>query len=207
MAAATLRVSVARRWICVCSSAVWREDVAHSATVGMRTRPPSSAKRWRSGAAPTPRLRLRELCPGGDPPSGRASTGRTQSRIEADLELGRERDLVPELEQLVAEQPLREQLRAQLMLALYRSGRQADALATYQDARQALVDELGLEPGTRLRELEQAMLRQDDDLLSVAVRARPPRASSLSAPHRRPLSPRSFRSPSRSLGARPASSS
>ena len=97
-----------------------------------------------------------------------------ESRIEADLELGRERDLVPELEQLVAEQPLREQLRAQLMLALYRSGRQADALAAYQDARQALVGELGLEPGTRLRELEQAMLRQDDDLLPAAVRAHAP---------------------------------
>jgi DNA-binding SARP family transcriptional activator len=81
-------------------------------------------------------------------------------RIEADLELGRS-DVVGELEALIAEHPLRERLRGQLMLALYRSGRQADALAAYQDARRALVDELGIEPGRELRELEQAILRQD----------------------------------------------
>ena len=91
-------------------------------------------------------------------------------RIEADLALGREHDLVPELEQLVAEQPLREHLYAQLMLALYRSGRQADALAAYHEARRALVDELGIEPGTRLRELEHAILRQDAELLPSVAR-------------------------------------
>ncbi len=87
-----------------------------------------------------------------------------EARIEADLQLGRQSDLVGELEALVAEHPLRERLRAQLMLALYRSGRQADALAAYQDARSALVDALGIDPSPELRELERAILRQDASL-------------------------------------------
>ncbi|HKP17303.1 MAG TPA: BTAD domain-containing putative transcriptional regulator, partial [Gaiellaceae bacterium] len=73
-------------------------------------------------------------------------------------------ELVGELEALVSEQPLRERLRAQLMLALYRSGRQAEALAAFQEARRALVDELGIEPGRELRELHQAILNQDPTL-------------------------------------------
>ncbi len=72
-----------------------------------------------------------------------------EQRIDADLALGRQRELIGELEALVAEQPLRERPRSQLMLALYRSGRQADALAVYQDARRALVDELGRRAGPR----------------------------------------------------------
>jgi predicted ATPase/DNA-binding SARP family transcriptional activator len=84
-----------------------------------------------------------------------------EERIDADLELGRHADVVGELEALVARNPLRERLRKQLMLALYRSGRQADALAAYQDARRTLVDELGLEPSEELQELERAILQQD----------------------------------------------
>ncbi|PWU23606.1 MAG: hypothetical protein C5B48_08290 [Candidatus Rokuibacteriota bacterium] len=84
--------------------------------------------------------------------------------IDAELELGRQAELIPELEALVAEHPYRERLRGQLMLALYRSGRQADALAAYRDARTTLDEELGLEPSTALRELEQAILRQDPSL-------------------------------------------
>ena len=84
-----------------------------------------------------------------------------EERIEADLALGRHADVVPELEALVGREPLRERLRGQLMLALYRSGRQADALEAYQQARAALVGELGIEPGRQLRELHQAILRQD----------------------------------------------
>ncbi|HXV56438.1 MAG TPA: BTAD domain-containing putative transcriptional regulator [Gaiellaceae bacterium] len=84
-----------------------------------------------------------------------------EERIEADLALGRHAELVPELERLVAEAPLRERLRGQLMLSLYRSGRQADALAAYRAARAALVEELGLDPGRALQELEAAILRQD----------------------------------------------
>ena len=91
-----------------------------------------------------------------------------EDRIEADLALGRG-DVVPELEALIAEHPLRERLRGQLMLALYRSGRQAEALSAYRDARRALVDELGIEPGRELRELEQAILRQDAELDAPAA--------------------------------------
>jgi len=87
-----------------------------------------------------------------------------EDRIDAELALGRHGQLVGELERLVAEQPLRERLRGQLMLALYRSGRQADALAVYQRARKTLVDELGIEPGDALRKLERAILAQDPSL-------------------------------------------
>ena len=88
----------------------------------------------------------------------------TELRIEADLALGRHDELIAELEALVAEHPLRERLRTFLMTALYRSGRQAEALDAYQDARRALVDELGIEPGAALQELERAILRQDPAL-------------------------------------------
>jgi DNA-binding SARP family transcriptional activator len=85
-------------------------------------------------------------------------------RIDADLALGRHDELVGELEALVAEQPLRERLRADLMTALYRAGRQAEALDAYKDARRALVDELGIEPSAALQELERAILRQEPAL-------------------------------------------
>jgi DNA-binding SARP family transcriptional activator/predicted ATPase len=87
-----------------------------------------------------------------------------EQRLEADLALGRHVEVVPELEALVREHPLRESLRGLLMLALYRSGRQADALANYHDARATLVEELGLDPGQALQRLEQAILRQDPAL-------------------------------------------
>lgn len=87
-----------------------------------------------------------------------------EARIEADLALGRQDSLVAELETLVAAQPYREGLRAQLMLALYRSGRQAEALETYRRARRTFSEELGIEPGRRLQELEGAILRHDSSL-------------------------------------------
>jgi predicted ATPase/DNA-binding SARP family transcriptional activator/Flp pilus assembly protein TadD len=86
-----------------------------------------------------------------------------EARIDAELTL-KGSGLVPELEHLVAENPLRERLRAQLMLALYRSGRQADALAVYRDTRQALVETFGIEPGPALRQLERAILEQEASL-------------------------------------------
>lgn len=94
-----------------------------------------------------------------------------EARIDADLELGGGSALVPELETLVAEHPLRERFRGQLMLALYRAGRQADALETYREARKLLDDGLGLEPGERLRNLERAILRQDPTLAPAAAEA------------------------------------
>jgi CheY-like chemotaxis protein len=90
--------------------------------------------------------------------------GAVEDRIDAELSLGRHAALVAELEQWVSRHPLRERLRAQLMLGLYRCGRQVEALATYRETRRVLHDELGLEPGVRLRELEQAVLRQDAGL-------------------------------------------
>jgi hypothetical protein len=90
-----------------------------------------------------------------------------EERIAAELELGRGSELVAELEALVAEQPLRERLRGHLMLALYRSGRQAEALRSYHDARHELVEELGVEPGPALQQLYRSILRQEGTLVSV----------------------------------------
>jgi DNA-binding SARP family transcriptional activator len=106
-----------------------------------------------------------------------------EERIEADLALGRGPELVPELETLVAQRPLDEHPRAQLMLALYRAGRQADALAVFRDGRRVLDEELGLELGEQLRELERAILRQDP-ALSVTAAAKP--SSSIIAVSERP---------------------
>jgi YVTN family beta-propeller protein len=87
-----------------------------------------------------------------------------EDRIDSDLALGRSIELVPELEALVREHPLRERLLGQLMLALYRSGRQAEALAAFQAAKQRLSEELGLEPGPQLRDLEHRILEHDPGL-------------------------------------------
>jgi DNA-binding SARP family transcriptional activator/DNA-binding CsgD family transcriptional regulator len=87
-----------------------------------------------------------------------------QGRLEADLLLGRHNDVVGELEVLVARYPRREGLRQQHMLALYRSGRQAESLAAYHEARRALADELGIEPSPALRELERRILQHDPSL-------------------------------------------
>jgi DNA-binding SARP family transcriptional activator/ABC-type branched-subunit amino acid transport system substrate-binding protein len=92
--------------------------------------------------------------------------------IEAKLALGDHAEVVGQLEALIGEHPYRERLRAQLMLALYRSDRQADALQAYQDARRTLVDELGIDPSERLRELEQKILEQSPELASPAPEAR-----------------------------------
>jgi YVTN family beta-propeller protein len=94
-----------------------------------------------------------------------------EERIDADLALGRHSDLIGELEALVKQHPLRERLRGQLMLALYRCGRQAEALDLYHQTRKLLRNELGLEPSPALQELEQGILRQDSSL------AAPPRTA------------------------------
>jgi DNA-binding SARP family transcriptional activator len=90
--------------------------------------------------------------------------GALELRVDADLTLGRHAELLPELGALVRHHPLRERLRAQLMLALYRSGRQAEALDTFDAGRRMLAEELGLEPGSRLRALQAGILAQDPEL-------------------------------------------
>jgi YVTN family beta-propeller protein len=87
-----------------------------------------------------------------------------EQRIDADLELGRDDELVPELEALVRDHPFRERLLYQLMLGLYRSGRQAEALGALQAAKRRFAEELGLEPGPQLRDLERLILEQDPQL-------------------------------------------
>ena len=100
-----------------------------------------------------------------------------EDRIDADLAIGEQAGLVGELEGIVREHPLRERLRGQLMLALYRCGRQPDALEAYRDARRELLDGLGLEPGRALQELERAILAQDPALDAPAPRHRTQPAS------------------------------
>jgi DNA-binding SARP family transcriptional activator len=102
-------------------------------------------------------------------------------RIDADLEAGQAAELIPELEQLVGRHPLEERLWGQLMLALYRAGRQAEALDAYQRVRHLLSGDLGLEPGEQLARLQQRILDQDSGLLLGTQTPAPP-ASSLPQP-------------------------
>jgi YVTN family beta-propeller protein len=118
-----------------------------------------------------------------------------ETLIEARLLLGHHAELVPELESLVTESPYRERFHAQLMLALYRSGRQAEALAAFRNARSLLTGELGIEPGRELRELQRAVLRQAPELEPVSGgTARP--VARLTAARAAPLLPSSTPGPS-----------
>jgi predicted ATPase/DNA-binding SARP family transcriptional activator len=110
-------------------------------------------------------------------------------RVEADLAAGRHREVVAELQQLTSDHPWRERLHGQLMLALYRSGRQADALEAYRNAREVLRDQLGIEPGRELHALHQAMLVQDRALEAPPDIAMPgfERRSALPAPPNRTI--------------------
>ena len=116
----------------------------------------------------------------GEPAAGAAAPledlrlAAVEERIEADLALGGHAAVVPELEELVAREPYRERLRGQLIVALYRSGRQADALEAYARARRAFVDELGTEPSRPLQELQRAVLNRDPVLEAPAGVERPP---------------------------------
>ncbi len=121
-----------------------------------------------------------------------------ENRIDADLELGRHMALVPEIELLATHHPRRERFVAQLMLSLYRCGRQADALAAYRAARRSLVEELGIEPGPELRRLEAAVLAQDPALERPAGPV--PASSASGADRPRPTPPAAV--PARSPGAR-----
>jgi DNA-binding SARP family transcriptional activator len=97
-----------------------------------------------------------------------------ETRADAELQLGHDLPLIAELERLIIEHPGRERVASQLMLALYRAGRQADALEVYQRVRTHLAAALGLEPGHALRNLQVQILRQSAELLCVSARARPP---------------------------------
>ena len=112
--------------------------------------------------------------------------GALEERIEADLQLGRHAEIVAEVATLAQEHPLRERIRGAQMLALYRCGRQAEALAAYQEARRALVDELGIEPGRALHELERRILMQDPALELAAARRADSAAGAAPGPRRRP---------------------
>jgi DNA-binding SARP family transcriptional activator len=98
-----------------------------------------------------------------------------ESAVEAELSLGRHAELIPEIKSLLKRHPLSEHLHAQLMLALYRSGRQAEALGAYRAARRVLVDSLGIEPSEELRALERRILEQDKELTAPAPQPRPAR--------------------------------
>ena len=97
-----------------------------------------------------------------------------EDRVEAELEAGRHAELAGELETLAEEHPLRERLRAQLMLALYRAGRQAEALQIYHDTRRVLVEELGIDPSPSLQQLHGSILRQDPGLEAGGAAAAAP---------------------------------
>ena len=110
--------------------------------------------------------------------------GAIEKRIDADLALGRHAEVVGELEALAVEHRLRERVRGQVMLALYRCGRQGDALAVYQSARRELVEDLGIEPSVSLRELEHSILRHDPALEPAPPAQHPPadQAANVSPP-------------------------
>jgi YVTN family beta-propeller protein len=129
-----------------------------------------------------------------DTPLARGATARLndqhllalERRIDSDLRLGRAQDLVPELEALIADHPYHEPFRRQLMLALYRSGRQGEALAAFRQARRRLAGELGIEPGPDLQRMEQAILRQDPELAQPPA-ARPRRPAEPAPPGTAPV--------------------
>ena len=170
------------------SSGSSRKVAQRSPATIPRVRRSSSEPGWRCGAGRrSPTSPTRGSCRTRPCGSRSGVSKRSRSASRPISRLGRHAELVAELEGLVREHPLRERLRAQHMLALYRSGRQADALASFRDARRSLVDELGIEPGRELRELEQAILAQDpalDRRARAALRGRRPlvAAASRSSP-------------------------
>ncbi len=156
------------------------ERLAADAQARMAGDPAAAAERYREALAlwrgePLQGIEFEGLAANEAERLGELRLAVLERRVEADLALGRDAELVAELQQLVAAHPLRERLRGHLMLALYRCGRQADALALYRDTRAFLADELGLEPGEELRRLEQLMLEQSPELDAPAAVQRAPK--------------------------------
>ena len=122
---------------------------------------------WRG--VPLADIPSESLCEQARPSLERLRLQAAEWRVEADLRLGRHADLVLELQALTAEHPLRERFHAQLMLALYRSGRAAEALAAFEVARRTLAEQLGVNPGPDLRRLHERILRADAGLAFAAA--------------------------------------
>jgi DNA-binding SARP family transcriptional activator/streptogramin lyase len=137
-------------------------DVDRFETLARDGRPAEALALWRG--PPLPELREERFADDARRRLDEERLAVLESRIDHDLAAGRHAELVPELEQLVARHPLRERMHGQLMRALYASGRQADALDAYRRARRTLDEELGLQPGPELQELERKILTQDADL-------------------------------------------
>jgi DNA-binding SARP family transcriptional activator/streptogramin lyase len=154
-------------------------DRVEALRVASRSLPP--AERAETLRAALRQFRGRPLDEAGDESFATAERHRLEElriailadRVDTDLALGRHSDLVPELERAVADHPLDERLRGQLMVALYRSGRQAEALAEYAEIRHLLTDELGLEPCDELRMLQRRVL-EHDPVLDAPPRTDPP---------------------------------
>jgi YVTN family beta-propeller protein len=167
-------------------------DVARFERLVDESRPREALALWRGDAladvadAPFAALEIRRL--------DEQRVHAHELAIDADLDAGRHDDVIGELEALVAEHPLRERLHAQRMLALYRSGRQSEALDAYQQARGALVEQVGVEPGAELQRLQDAILTHDHDidLPAPAPPARPPPPSEPSPAPARPPPRRSL---------------
>jgi DNA-binding SARP family transcriptional activator len=170
------------------------ERLAADAQARMAGDPAAAAERYREALAlwrgePLQGIEFEGLARNEAERLGEQRLAVLERRVEADLALARDAELVAELQELVAAHPLRERLRGHLMLALYRSGRQADALALYRDTRAFLADELGLEPGEELRRLERLMLEQSPELDAPAAPA-PAEAPAVPAPEAAPSRPR-----------------
>jgi len=155
------------------SSGCWRTAARSSVT--QRARRNRFARRSASGAARRwPICATKAFAIAALPGLEELRAAASEDVIDAELELDHHRETLPEIDRLIARYPFRERLRAQKMLALYRSGRQADALDAYREARSSLVDELGIEPGAELRDLETAILTQDARLAAPAPPERAP---------------------------------
>ena len=177
-AAGTSCASIPRRWTYSGSNGSCPNSDAPRLPGSLR---PQRAKRWPCFAAsrsPTWSMSLAAA------EIRRLVELRTTARelaIDADLAAGRHEQIVGEIESLLAENPLRERLYAQQMIALYRSGRQAEALEAYRNARRTLVEEIGIEPGPELRRLHDAILRQDPSLAVEPAAAELPAALATAA--------------------------